>query len=133
MLDAFLREIPSEHGLISVVLAEGSPQVSVYSGPFSWQIDLRDLTPVINLLGRVINDRQHAQPPVRLVNGEYLHIGIGVGGTHCWISSCDAHLRIDATTVAPELLAYLSEARAFMTRLAAQFEHVHRAEATATC
>lgn len=132
MLDAFLREIPSEHGVISVVLAEGSPQVSVYSGPFSWQIDLRDLNPVIGLLARVLEDRQHAQVPVRLVNGEYLHIGIGVDGTHCWISSCDAHLRIDAATVAPSLLAYLSEARAFMSRLSARFQHVHAKEA-ATC
>ena len=70
MLDAFLREIPSEHGLISVVLAEGSPQVSVYSGPFSWQIDLRDLSSDNVVCGDGVDSvaadrRDHAPPTAR--------------------------------------------------------------------
>lgn len=121
VMNAFLREIPSEHGLVSVVLAEGSPHVSVYSGPFGWQIELIDVSAVIGLLGSVLGDRGRAHPPIRTASGADLHIGIGIEGTHCWISGASAHLRLEVE-VAQQLLGYVSEARGFIARLARDHE-----------
>lgn len=121
LANVFLREIPSEHGEVSVVLAEGSPHVSVYSGPFSWQIELSDVSAVIALLGNVLEDRSRAHPQLRLANGNDLHIGIGIEGTHCWISSAEAHLRLEVD-VARQLLGYVSEARGYITRLARELQ-----------
>ena len=109
----FLREIAGEHGLIEVVHGAGAAFVSVYTGPFILQIEIGDLKAVIAAMGVVANggntDRQ-----VRLREGALLSVARGAEGTHVWISSCDAHLRI-THDIANAIIAALSEAHRHIT------------------
>jgi hypothetical protein len=112
--ELFHREIDAGDDLIEVVRAEGSPHVSVYTGPFVWQIETRDIGAVIELLGRTLATPKATHPPLALADGHLLHIGLGIERTHIWISAGTAHLRL-ILTAAHALVAALSEARAHIT------------------
>lgn len=111
----FHREIDAGDDLIEVVRSEGAPHVSVYTGPFVWQIEVPDLQPVIALLGRATAEPGKALPPLLLTGGKQLHVGFGAETGHVWISAGQVHMRIE-TDVAALLVAALSEARAHITR-----------------
>lgn len=111
----FHREIDAGDDLIEVVRSEGAPHVSVYTGPFVWQIEVADMQPVITLLGRAIAAPGETLPPLLLSGGKQLHIGFGTESGHVWISAGHVHMRIE-TDVAGLLVAALSEARAHITR-----------------
>jgi hypothetical protein len=111
----FHREIDAGEDLVEVVRAEGSPHVSVYTGPFVWQIETRDLSPVIATLACVVAQPKVTPPSLRLAGGSSLQIGVGIEGAHVWISAANAHMRLTLVATG-ELLAALSEARAHITR-----------------
>lgn len=105
----FLREIHGSNGLIEVVHSRDTDFVAVQTGPFVLEIDLADLSAVISSMGFVLNTIGKAIP-MRLKDGNYLNIALGIDPTHLWISAGDGHLRLPVD-VANGVLAALSEAR----------------------
>lgn len=110
MEQLFLREVPSDKGLVEIVHSKGNEFVSIQTGPFVLEIDLVDLAAVISSMGFVLNTIGKSVP-IRLKDGNYLAIALGeVDRSHLWISACDAHLRLHVD-VANGVLGALSEAR----------------------
>lgn len=119
-MNLFVQAIDTARGRMEVSCNPLIPFLSVRSGAFLLMLPRGDLFAVAAALGRVL-ESPNAIPTLTLQTGDSLHIGLDMGGEHCWFSTGDAHLRIDIAA-ARELRGQLDAARAFLGDTAAAGE-----------
>lgn len=111
-MNLFVQSIDTQRGRLEITCNHSLPFVSIRSGAFLLMIHRGDVFAVAASLGRVL-ENPAAVPTLTLLSGDALHLGLDMSGEHCWLSTGDAHLRIDVAA-ARELRGQLDAARAFL-------------------
>lgn len=119
-MSLFVQSIYTARGQLEVTCSPALPFLSVRSCAFLLMLPRGDLFAVCAALGRVL-ESPNAIPTLTLQTGDSLHIGLDMGGEHCWFSTGDAHLRIDIAA-ARELRNQMEAARAFLGAIAVAAE-----------